>query len=185
MGAMNLTSIRTWLAAFPLLAVQFTRSPTAVAAVTAVQGLPWLLAGTGLGVLLDRTDRRRLMVIVDIVQAVVIALLAVAILAHGAGLLLVYLTAFVTGLGAASVFRPSPASRQIAAPRLSSVRRDAAECIGRLWHHSDIRDLTVAVGVISAMDAAWFAVLVLHVTQSCTRGPAPTACSWQSPHSAE
>ena len=31
------------LAAFPLLAVQLTRSPAAVAAVTAVQGLPWLL----------------------------------------------------------------------------------------------------------------------------------------------
>jgi len=46
------------LAAFPLLAAQFTRSPSAVAAVTAVQGLPWLLGG-GLGVIVDRTDRRR------------------------------------------------------------------------------------------------------------------------------
>jgi MFS family permease len=54
------------LAAFPLLAVQFTRSPTAVAAVTAVQGLPWLLTGAVLGVLVDRTDRRRLMVIVNV-----------------------------------------------------------------------------------------------------------------------
>ena len=34
------------LAAFPLLAAQLTRSPGAVAAVTAVQGLPWLLLGT-------------------------------------------------------------------------------------------------------------------------------------------
>ena len=33
------------LAAFPLLAVQFTHSPTAVAAVTAVQSLPWLVMG--------------------------------------------------------------------------------------------------------------------------------------------
>ena len=42
------------LAAFPLLAAQLTRSPVAVAAVTAVQGLPWLLAGAGLGVIVDR-----------------------------------------------------------------------------------------------------------------------------------
>jgi hypothetical protein len=44
------------LAAFPLLAAQITRSPVAVAAVTAVQGLPWLLLGGGLGVIVDRGD---------------------------------------------------------------------------------------------------------------------------------
>src|SRR5271156_6758443 len=52
------------LAAFPLLAAHLTRAPIAVAAVTAVQGLPWLLLGGGLGVVVDRTDRRRLMVAV-------------------------------------------------------------------------------------------------------------------------
>ena len=88
------------LAAFPLLAVHFTRSPTAVAAVTAVQGLPWLVLGAGAGVFVDRADRRRVMVIMSIVQAVMIAALAVAILAHSAGLLLIYLTAFVTGVAA-------------------------------------------------------------------------------------
>ena len=60
------------LAAFPLLAVQLTRSPAAVAAVTAVQGLPWLLLGGGPGVVVDRTGRRRLMVTVDTARAVVI-----------------------------------------------------------------------------------------------------------------
>src|SRR6516162_6947087 len=57
------------LAAFPLLAAELTRSPAAVAAVTAVQGLPWLLLGSGLGVVVDRTDRRRLMVTVDLARA--------------------------------------------------------------------------------------------------------------------
>jgi len=66
-----------------------------------VQGLPWLLVGAGLGVIVDRTDRRRLMLVVDITRAVVIAALAVAVLAHGAGLLLIYLTAFTTGAGSA------------------------------------------------------------------------------------
>ena len=89
------------LAAFPLLAAQLTRSPAAVAAVTAVQGLPWLLLGGGLGVVVDRTDRRRLMVAVDVTRAAVIVALAAAILAHGAGLWLIYLTAFVTGAGSA------------------------------------------------------------------------------------
>ncbi|MGH3191059.1 MAG: MFS transporter [Streptosporangiaceae bacterium] len=89
------------LAAFPLLAAQLTRSPVAVAAVTAVQGLPWLLVGVGLGIIVDRTDRRRLMIIVDITRAVIIAALAAAVLAHGAGLVLIYPTAFTTGAGSA------------------------------------------------------------------------------------
>jgi hypothetical protein len=53
------------LAAFPLLAAQLTRSPAAVAAVTAVQGLPWLLIGAGAGVIVDRSGSRVLMLIVD------------------------------------------------------------------------------------------------------------------------
>jgi MFS family permease len=89
------------LAAFPLLAAQLTRSPTAVAAVTAAQSLPWLLIGAGVGVLVDRTDRRRLMVIVDVTRAVFIVGLAAAVLTHSAGLALIYLTAFTTGVGSA------------------------------------------------------------------------------------
>jgi MFS family permease len=85
------------LVAFPLLAAQVTRSPAAVAAVTAVQGLPWLVLGAGLGVLVDRTDRRLLMVVVDVTRAVIIAGLAAAILVHSAGLVLIYITAFATG----------------------------------------------------------------------------------------
>jgi len=89
------------LAAFSLLAAQFMRSPTAVAAVTAVQGLSWLVLGAGLGVLADRTDWRRLMVIVDLARAAIIAGLAAAILTGSAGLMLIYLTAFTTGVGSA------------------------------------------------------------------------------------
>ena len=232
------------LAAFPLLATQFTHSPTAVAAVTAVQGLPWLVMGAGLGVIVDRTNRRRLMVIVDIARAAVIAALALAILAHSAGLLLIYLTAFVTGIGSAlrgtaqvtcvprlveaadldqaygrviagqivgnelagpaaggwlfglaavlpfavnagalgiavlllltlpSVFQPpSRGPGASAASRLFSLRHDLGEGARWLWHHSEIRDLTVAVGVISAMDAAWFAILVLYVVQVLHQKP--------------
>ncbi len=226
------------LAAFPLLAAQVTYAPAAVAAVTAVQSLPWLLLGAGLGVLVDRTDRRRLMVIVDVTRAVIIAGLAVAILAHSAGLALIYVTAFATGTGGAlrntaeatcvprlvesadldranarviagnivgtelagpaaggwlfgvaavvpfavnagtlgiavlllltlpSVFRPvlaTPDSDTASSP--VSVRHDLRDGVAWLWQHADIRDVTIATGVIAAMDAAWFAVLVLYVIQ--------------------
>jgi MFS family permease len=89
------------LAAFPLLVAQLTRAPAAVAAVTAVQGLPWLLLGTGAGVIVDRVDRRRLMVTTDTARAAIIAGLAAAVLVHEAGLVLIYAAAFLVGTGAA------------------------------------------------------------------------------------
>ena len=225
------------LAALPLLAAQLTRSPAAVAAVTAAQSLPWLM-GAGLGVIVDRTDRRRLMVAVDTTRAAIIAALAAAIVMHADGLALIYLTAFTTGAGSAlrstaeltcvprlvdsanldqangrlvagnmaanelagpaaagwlfgltavlpfavsagalglavpllltlpSIFQPAgqPAERDSARTR-ATVRQDLAEGLAWLRRHAEIRDLTIAVGVISAMDAACFAVLVLYVIQ--------------------
>ncbi|HXP20932.1 MAG TPA: MFS transporter [Streptosporangiaceae bacterium] len=224
------------LAAFPLLAAQLTRSPAAVAAVTAVQGLPWLLIGAGAGVVVDRSDSRRLMLIVDTARAAIIAALAVAVLVNSVSLPLIYVTAFVTGCGSAlrdtaavtcvprlvrtgdleqangrliagqivgnelagpaaggwmfgiaaalpfgvnagtlglaalllltlpSVFRPlDPAGRT--GPPPTSLRRDLRDGLAWLWNHSDIRDVTIAAGVVSAMDASWFAVLVLYVVQ--------------------
>jgi MFS family permease len=230
------------LAAFPLLAAQLTRSPAAVAAVTAVQGLPWLLLGGGLGVVVDRSDRRRLMVAVDVTRAAVIAALAAAILAHGAGLWLIYLTAFVTGAGSAlrdtaavtcvprlvqpdgletanarmiagqivgnelagpaaggwlfglaavlpfavnegtlgiavlllltlpGVFGPPPApQRAPGAP--SSLWHDFTEGLRWLGRHADLRDVTIVAGLVSALDAAWFAVLVLFVVRDLHQQP--------------
>jgi predicted MFS family arabinose efflux permease len=51
------------------------------------------------------------------------------------------------------------------------MRRDLREGFAWLWHHADIRDVTVAAGVVSAMDAAWFAVLVLYVIQILHQRP--------------
>lgn len=232
------------LAAFPLLAAQLTRSPTAVAGVTTVQGLPWLLLGGGLGLVADRVDRRRLMVIVDAARVVVVAGLATAVLVHAAGLPLIYLTAFVTGIGSAlrataavscvprlveaaeldkangrmiagqvvgnelagpaaggwlfgmaavlpfavnagtlgiavlllltlpAVFAPAPREPRAArGGRLSTARQDLAEGLRWIRQHAEIRDVTIMAGVASAMDAAWFAVLVLYVTRVLHQRP--------------
>ncbi|HET6794616.1 MAG TPA: MFS transporter, partial [Acidimicrobiales bacterium] len=51
------------LVALPLLAAAVTRDPRAVAGVAAAQRLPWLLGVVG-GAIADRTDRRRLVVLV-------------------------------------------------------------------------------------------------------------------------
>ena len=168
-----------------------------------------------------------------------------AVLAHGAGLVLIYLTAFATGAGSAlrdtaavtcvprlvepadldrvngrviagqivgnelagpaaggwlfglaavlpfavnagtlgiavlllltlpSVFQPvpvEPARRDRVSP-LATLRRDLGEGARWLWQHPSIRDVTIGAGVVSAMDAAWFAVLVLYVIQILHQKP--------------
>jgi predicted MFS family arabinose efflux permease len=65
-----------------------------------------------------------------------------------------------------SVFAPPARQRQesgAARSRLSSVRHDLGE--GLRWTRQDpaIRDITSMAGIVSAMDAAWFSVLVLYV----------------------
>jgi MFS family permease len=93
------------------LTAQLTKSP---AAVTAVQGLPWVVIGLGAGALVDRRDLRSTMVGVDMVRAVLIAVLAIGVAAHVMSLPLIYLTAFVTGVG--SMLRDTAATTAV--PRL-------------------------------------------------------------------
>ena len=50
------------LAAIPLLAAQLTREPVGVAATTIAVRLPWLVFGLFAGVIVDRTDRLRMMI---------------------------------------------------------------------------------------------------------------------------
>lgn len=115
------------LAAFPLLAAETTSSPAAVTAVTAVQGLPWLALGLGIGVVVDRYDLRKIMVGVDVARALLIAGLAIGVIMGAAGLPLIYATAFLTGAGA--VARDMAAAT--ATPRLADPQR-LARANGRL-----------------------------------------------------
>jgi len=57
------------LAAFPLLAAHLTDDPRLVVAVTVVARLPWLLVALPAGAVVDRSDRRRLVVRVEVARA--------------------------------------------------------------------------------------------------------------------
>lgn len=227
------------LAAFPLLAAQLTQSPAAIAVVTAVQGLPWLL-GPAIGAVVDRTDRRLVMITADVARAVMVATLAGAVLVDAVGLALIYVTAFISGVGSAvrstasvacvprlvdsealdrangrivagkivgselagpaaggwlfglaavlpfaastgaigvavlllltlpDVFRPV---RQPGPAAKGARRRNLTGGLAWVRRHQDIKNLTIVLGVISAMDAAWFAVLVLYVIHVLDQAP--------------
>jgi MFS family permease len=85
------------LAAGPLLLASLTSDPALVAGAMFVQQLPWLLFALPAGVYVDRLDRRRVIVLVNLVRAVVIGGLAVAVATGGATVPLVYAALFVVG----------------------------------------------------------------------------------------
>ena len=67
--------------AAPLFVAAHTKSPLIVSATTGVAWLPWLLFALPGGVLVDRVDRRRLMVTIDWIRVAVMGVLATALLA--------------------------------------------------------------------------------------------------------
>lgn len=88
-----------FLAAGPLLVASVSTDPLAVGGAVAVQQLPWLLFALVSGALVDRLDRQRLIVAVNVTRALVLGLLAVVILLDVASLALLYAALFVLGTG--------------------------------------------------------------------------------------
>ena len=85
------------LVAGPLLAATLTRDPRLVAGLAVAQRLPWLLFSLVSGALVDRLDRRRLMVRVDAARCLAVGGLGVAVLADAATLPLLYAVFFALG----------------------------------------------------------------------------------------
>jgi MFS family permease len=97
-AASNLADGVFWIA-LPLFAVQLTDSPTLVAGVAVAARLPWLLFALPAGALADRLDRRRAMAWVAGLRTVIAAGLAIGIAAEVVSLPVLYVAAFVLGVG--------------------------------------------------------------------------------------
>ncbi|WFE40448.1 MFS transporter [Micromonospora sp. WMMD998] len=85
--------------AAPLYVASRTDDPLVVSVGAAVSWLPWLLFALPGGVVADRVDRRRLMVLIDWARVGALAVLAAAMLADRAGIALLYLVLFVVNTG--------------------------------------------------------------------------------------
>ncbi len=90
------------IAAGPLLVASLTDDPLLVASAALLQWLPPLLFGLYAGVLSDRLDRRLLVITVDLVRAVILAVLAASILTGTVSIALVLGALFA--LATAEVF---------------------------------------------------------------------------------
>lgn len=115
------------LAAGPLLVASLTPNPQVVALAATLQWLPPLLFGVFAGALSDRLDRRLLVVSVDLLRAVVLAVLAVVIVTGRASIVVVLGALFA--LGTAEVFADN--TSQTLLPMLVD-REDLAVANGRL-----------------------------------------------------
>src|SRR3954447_26524616 len=85
------------LAAGPLLVASITTEPAAVGAAAFIQQLPWLLFALFSGALVDRLDRRLMIVAADIFRAIVIGALGAAVLLGTAPLWAIYVALFLLG----------------------------------------------------------------------------------------
>jgi MFS family permease len=85
--------------ATPLFVASLTTDPVIVSAAFGVAWLPWLLFALPSGVLVDRVDRRRLMIAVDWARVAAMGLLATAILTGWASIALLYAVLFVVNAG--------------------------------------------------------------------------------------
>lgn len=67
------------LAALPLIAATITTDARLIAMVSLFLELPWLILSLPLGVVIDRTDRRRIIIVTQVVQAVICGAVGVAV----------------------------------------------------------------------------------------------------------
>ena len=83
----------------PLLAAQLTRSPSLIALLGVMTSLPWLIFALQAGSIVDRSDRRSVMLWVNAGRLVILLILTVAILTDHASLPLLYAAALLLGIG--------------------------------------------------------------------------------------
>ncbi|GIJ41616.1 MFS transporter [Micromonospora andamanensis] len=87
------------MAAGPLLVASITDSPALIAGAVFVQQLPWLLFALLSGAYVDRLDRRRLVVAVNLVRAVALATLTVTIATGTVTVAVCYAVLLLLGTG--------------------------------------------------------------------------------------
>ncbi|HEX8135772.1 MAG TPA: MFS transporter, partial [Actinomycetes bacterium] len=85
--------------AAPLLMASLTGDPALVAGAVLAQQLPWLLLSLPSGAYVDRLDRRRLLVAVDLLRGAALAGLAVTVWGGAVSVPVVYAALFLLGVG--------------------------------------------------------------------------------------
>lgn len=139
----------------PLVAISLTRSPLLIGLLTAAVWLPWLVLGLPAGVLVDRWDRRRTMMVALGARAML--LLAAGVLAVADVLTVWWLVALALSYGVTEVFTDVAAGAQV--PALVGRRRAALQAANsRLLAVQQLGQGFLGpplAGALVALGAAW------------------------------
>lgn len=164
----------------PLLALTLTSSPLQLSLVAAAAGLPWLLLGLHVGVLVDRYDRARLLGLATATRVLVLVAATVGAATGALGLPL--LVALVLAFGIAEVVADSAAGALVPAV-VRTAQLHAAN--SRLMGAQQLANAFLggpAAGVLVALGAGWLfgvpaalctATLLLVVRGLLDRGERP------------
>lgn len=169
------------LVAFPLLAMQLTSDPLLVAGVAVAQGAPWLLFSLAAGAVVDRVDRRRLMVAVDLLRAGVLLLFGLALAWGVGGLAALYVAAFLLTTGETLFASAAQAmTPQLVAARdldRANGRVEGTQVIGQEFAGPVLGGLLFAVAAAAPflVDAVTFAASAALLLTMARRLPAPPA----------
>ncbi len=88
--------------ALPLLAARITDDPVSVGLIAAFFTIPWLLFALPAGVIIDRSDRRKVLVVADLCRAALVGALALIVAFGEVQIWMLWVLAF--GLGVGEVF---------------------------------------------------------------------------------
>ena len=149
-----------FIVALPLIAVQLTTEPLLVAGVSLAGRLPWLVFVLFAGALADRLDRRLTMRNVQLMRVGVVGLMAAMALSETLSLPVLYVAAFVLGIGetlfdtAAQSIMPSIVDRSLLS-RANS-RLYAVELTMNMFIGPPLGGFLVAVSVPLALAGSAF-----------------------------
>lgn len=185
-SAVSVTGDGVTVTGGPLLAASITHNPLLVACAPFAQLLPWLIFPLFSGVLVDRLEPGRLIVVVDLLRAAAVGGLAASVLAGTAHLAALYGALFVIGAGStvsdtAVLSLPplfvGPDDLVRANAGLEGIQLVGAELVGPLL---GAYLFVLAAGLPFAFDAATFvagAALIASIRRSRAADPAPAQTS--------
>ncbi|MEO5725145.1 MAG: MFS transporter [Ilumatobacteraceae bacterium] len=158
-----------FLVALPLLAAQLTTNAISISLVATFAGLPWLVLSLPIGAIIDRLDRRRLLVQADAFRTVLVGILAVLVAGGHARIWMLWLLA--AGLGTAEVVFDNASQAilpAIVAPHQlekANGLRYSAEVTANIFVGTPIGSVlfTLAVWLPFAADSASFLLAVMLV----------------------
>jgi MFS family permease len=166
-------------AAGPLLVASITAQPAAVGAAAFIQQLPWLLFALFSGVLVDRLDRRLMIVAADTFRALVLVALGVAVLLNTAPLWAVYTALFLLGTAETLADNASGALLVSAVPKehlgKANARLFASATVLQQLGGPPLGALLFAAGagIPLVFDAVTFAAAATLVARVAVRPPLP------------